>query len=41
MVKDGYYYGLGLAVVAGLIWVFTHVGWLVVLPVVLALFFLW
>lgn len=41
MVKDGYLYGLGLAVVAGVLWAVTHVVWLIAPPVVLALFFLW
>jgi len=41
MVKDGYLYALGLGVVAAIVWTLTHViGW-AVLPVVLALFFLW
>ncbi len=41
MVKDGIWYGLGLFVVAGVLWVLTHTWWLLVPPVVLALFFLW
>jgi phosphatidylserine decarboxylase len=41
MVKDGYLYGLGLALVAGVLWALTHVAWLVALPLVLAVFFLW
>lgn len=41
MVKDGYLYGLGLAVVAVLLYVLTHVWLLVVPPVLLACFFLW
>ncbi len=41
MVKDGYFYGLGLAIVAGVIWALTHVWALVVPPVLLAVFFLW
>jgi phosphatidylserine decarboxylase len=41
MVKDGYLYGLGLAVVAGVLWALTHVTWLIAPPLVLALFFLW
>lgn len=41
MVKDGYLYALGLGVVAAIVWTLTHtVGW-AVLPVLLALFFLW
>jgi phosphatidylserine decarboxylase len=41
MVKDGYLYALGLGVVAAIVWTLTHtVGW-AVLPLVLALFFLW
>ena len=41
MVKDGIWYGLGLAVVAGLLWVTTHTVLLIIPPVLLALFFLW
>jgi phosphatidylserine decarboxylase len=41
MVKDGYWYGLGLAVVAGAIWYLTGFWPLVVPPVLLAMFFLW
>ena len=41
MVKDGIWYGLGMAVIAGVIWKFTGVWWLVLPPVLLALFFLW
>jgi phosphatidylserine decarboxylase len=41
MVKDGYFYGLGLAVVAAVLWALTHVTWLIAPPLVLALFFLW
>jgi phosphatidylserine decarboxylase len=41
MVRDGFFYGLGFAVVAVIVWFFTHVLWLVALPVVLAAFFLW
>jgi phosphatidylserine decarboxylase len=41
MVRDGYFYGLGLAIVAGVVWVFTNSAWLVALPVLLAIFFLW
>jgi phosphatidylserine decarboxylase len=41
MVKDGYWYGLGLVVVAGVLWVLTHVTWLLVPPLLLAVFFLW
>ena len=41
MVKDGIWYGLGMALVAGVIWKFTGVWWLVLPPVLLALFFMW
>ena len=41
MVRDGYFYGLGFGVVAVLVWLSTHVIWLVLLPVLLACFFLW
>ena len=41
MVRDGFYYGLGLGVVAVLLWYLTHSRGLVMLPVLLAMFFLW
>jgi phosphatidylserine decarboxylase len=41
MVRDGLLYGLGLIVVAVLVWVMTHSFVLPVLPVLLAAFFLW
>ncbi len=41
MVKDGIWYGLALAVIAGVIWVLTHTWWLLLPPVLLAMFFLW
>jgi phosphatidylserine decarboxylase len=41
MVRDGYYYALGLGVVATLLWLLTQSAELTSLPVVLALFFLW
>ena len=41
MVRDGYFYALGLGVVAALLWMLTHVVVLTLLPVALALFFLW
>jgi phosphatidylserine decarboxylase len=41
MVKDGFFYGLGLAAVAVAVWYLTHVWGLVLPPVLLALFFLW
>ena len=41
MVRDGYFYGLGLGVVAVILWTLTHSYGLVSLPIVLALFFLW
>ena len=41
MVRDGYLYGLGLLAVAAVVWFTTGSIWLILLPVVLALFFLW
>ncbi|HZS29070.1 MAG TPA: phosphatidylserine decarboxylase family protein [Candidatus Angelobacter sp.] len=41
MVRDGIYYALGMLVVAFVIWWLTHSAVLVLLPVLLAAFFLW
>lgn len=41
MVKDGIRYGLGLLAVAAALWFATGVWWLLVPPVLLALFFMW
>ena len=41
MVRDGYLYGAALGVVAVLLWLLTHSVILVILPVILAVFFLW
>jgi phosphatidylserine decarboxylase len=41
MVRDGFFYGLGLLVVAVIAWYVSHMVWLTALPVVLAIFFLW
>ena len=41
MVRDGYLYGLAFGVVAVLLWLFTHALWLVLIPILLACFFLW
>jgi phosphatidylserine decarboxylase len=41
MVKDGFLYALGLGAVAVAAWMMTHSVFLVALPVLLALFFLW
>lgn len=41
MVRDGLLYALALGVVAGLIWMLTHMIVLAVLPLLLAAFFLW
>ena len=41
MVKDGYFYGLGLAIVAVALWLLTGSPWLLLPPVLLACFFLW
>jgi phosphatidylserine decarboxylase len=41
MVRDGYFYALGLCVVAALLWVLSQSLWLAAVPLVFALFFLW
>jgi phosphatidylserine decarboxylase len=41
MVRDGFFYALGLGVVATLVWLLTHRVMLTALPVLLAVFFLW
>ena len=41
MVRDGFFYGLGFVIVAVIVWYVSHIVWLVALPVVLAVFFLW
>ncbi len=41
MVRDGYFYALGLCAVAALLWVLTGSVGLAVLPLILAAFFLW
>ena len=41
MVRDGYFYALGLGVVAVLVWLLTLKLSLTLLPLLLALFFLW
>ncbi|QNI35888.1 phosphatidylserine decarboxylase [Edaphobacter albus] len=41
MVRDGYFYALGLGVVAAAVWLLTHSYLLVALPLLLAAFFLW
>jgi len=41
MVRDGYFYALGLGAVAVLVWLLTHSVILLALPLILALFFLW
>ena len=41
MVRDGYFYALGLGAVAALVWFLTHSAVLTALPLVLAAFFLW
>ncbi len=41
MVRDGIWYGLGLLAVAAALWFVTHVWWLLIPPVLLALFFMW
>jgi phosphatidylserine decarboxylase len=41
MVRDGFFYALGLAVVAAVLWALSMPAALVALPIVLAAFFLW
>ena len=41
MVRDGFFYALGLGAVAAVLWHLNMPGWLVALPIVLAAFFLW
>jgi len=41
MVRDGYFYALGLGIVAATLWQLTGSRGLTALPMVLALFFLW
>jgi phosphatidylserine decarboxylase len=41
MVRDGYFYALGLGAVAVVLWALTHTVALVSLPILLAAFFLW
>jgi phosphatidylserine decarboxylase len=41
MVRDGFFYALGLGVVAAILWQLTHSHVLLALPIVLAAFFLW
>jgi phosphatidylserine decarboxylase len=41
MVKDGFFYALGLGLVAAALWYLKMPGVLVALPIVLAAFFLW
>ena len=41
MVKDGFFYAIGFGLVAAILWYFTLSYWLVAIPVILALFFLW
>jgi phosphatidylserine decarboxylase len=41
MVRDGFFYALGLGVVAAILWKLTHSYGLCAIPLVLAAFFLW
>jgi phosphatidylserine decarboxylase len=41
MVRDGFFYALGLGVVAAILWKLTHSYTLATVPLLLALFFLW
>ena len=41
MVRDGFFYALGLGAVAAVLWYMSMPAWLIALPIVLAAFFLW
>lgn len=41
MVRDGFFYAFGLGVVAAVLWYLKMPGFLVALPILLAVFFLW
>jgi phosphatidylserine decarboxylase len=41
MVRDGFFYALGFGVVAALLWKLTHSSVLLIVPFLLAAFFLW
>ena len=41
MVRDGFFYGLALLLVAAVVWFTTHMAVLAAIPVLLAAFFLW
>jgi phosphatidylserine decarboxylase len=41
MVRDGFFYALGLGAVAVVLWYMSMPWWLLALPIVLAMFFLW
>src|SRR5437879_4991003 len=41
MVRDGFFYALGLGVVAAILWKLTHSFTLTAVPLLLAMFFLW
>jgi phosphatidylserine decarboxylase len=41
MVRDGFFYAIGFGLVAWILWHFTASSWLVAIPVLLAIFFLW
>jgi phosphatidylserine decarboxylase len=41
MVRDGFFYALGLGAVAAALWYMAMPAWLVTIPLVLAAFFLW
>jgi phosphatidylserine decarboxylase len=41
MVRDGFFYALGLGAVAAALWYMSMPGWLLAAPIVLAVFFLW
>lgn len=41
MVRDGYFYGLGFAIVSAIVWAATRSYWFFWIPLVFAVFFLW
>src|SRR6185312_11403532 len=41
MVRDGIFYALGFCIAAALLWLITQSVWLTIIPIPLALFFLW
>lgn len=41
MVRDGYFYGLGFAIVSAIVWAATRSYWFFWIPLIFAAFFLW